>query len=385
MKLLQITTISATLRAFILPFAHHFRDRGWQVDAMAHGISTSPECLEAFDRVWEIEWSRNPLDPRNFIVAPKIIKQVMAEGKYDIVHVHTPVAGFVSRYALNDLRKQGKCQVVYTAHGFHFHPGGSRLKNAIYLNLEKLAGHWTDYLVTINHEDEAAAKKYHLLPSECIRYMPGIGVDLDYYNPDKVSESEVARVRQELGIAEGVSLFLSVAEFIPRKHHRDVIQAFAKLARPEVHLALASSGPLVEEMRQLSSDLGVENQVHFLGVRKDIPTLMQASLATILVSEQEGLPRIVLESLAMKIPAIGSKIRGTQQLLEGGCGMLVDVGDIEGIARAMVWVLDHPEEAKAMGKRGREFMADYELRKIIKLYEELYAEALSENAPSSKS
>lgn len=376
-KLLQITTIAATQRAFLLPFAYHFRSCGWQVDAMAQGISTSPECLQAFDKVWEIEWSRNPLDPRNFIAAPRVIKKVMEKGKYDIVHVHTPVAAFVSRYALNNFRKQGKCQVIYTAHGFHFHSGGKPLKNAIYLTLEKLAGPWTDYLVTINREDESAAKKYGILPAERSRYMPGIGVDLDYYNPDAVSPDEVARVRKELEIAEGIPLFLCVAEFIPRKRHRDLIQAFASLARPEVHLGLVSSGLLVEEMQQLASDLGVKDRVHFLGTRRDIPTLMRASVATILVSEQEGLPRSVLESLAMEIPPIGTKIRGIQELLEGGCGLLVDLGDIEGIAKAMSWVLEHPEEAKAMGKRGRELMAAYDLRQIVKLHEELYAEALS--------
>ncbi|MEG4532719.1 glycosyltransferase family 4 protein [Microcoleus sp. D2_18a_D3] len=376
-RLLVVTTIAATLRAFLLPFAYHFRSKGWQVDAMAQGVSKSPECLQAFNRVWEIEWSRNPLDPKNLILAPQAIREVMAQGNYDIVHVHTPVAAFVGRYAVNNLRKQGKCKVIYTAHGFHFHPGGKALKNAIFLTLEKIAGNWTDYLTLINREDELTAKKYNILPPERIRYMPGIGVDLKYYNPDVVAESEVGRVRQELGVAEGTPLFLCVAEFIARKHHRDVIQAFAKLARPEVHLVLAGRGRLLEEMQKLASDLGVKNIVHFLGRRDDIPTLMRASVANILASEQEGLPRSVMESLSMEIPVIGTKIRGTQELLEGGCGLLVEVGDIEGIAKAMAWVLDRPEEAKTMGKQGRERMAAYDVSQVIKLHEELYAEALA--------
>lgn len=374
-RLLQITTVVDTIHAFMLPFAYHFRDRGWRVDAMAKGISSSPECVQAFDKVWEIEWSRNPLDPRNFIVAPKVIRQVMAEGKYDIVHVHTPVAAFVSRYALKDFRKKGKCKVIYTAHGFHFHPGGKPLKNAIFLTLEKIAGPWTDNLVTINRPDEFAAKKHRILPPERIRYMPGIGVDVNYYNPDAVSESDLARLRQELGISTETPLFVCVAEFIPRKHHRDIIQALAKLPRSRVHLALAGNGPLLEEMQQLASDLGIKNQVHFLGLRRDIPTLMRASVANILVSEQEGLPRSVMESLCLETPAIGTKIRGTQELLEEGCGLLVEVGDTEGIASAMAWILEHPEDARSMGKRGRNLMeTTYDLRNIIKLHEALYAE-----------
>jgi glycosyltransferase involved in cell wall biosynthesis len=374
MKLLMVTTIPGTLRAFLLHFAHHFRKLGWRVDAMAQGISDSAECLQAFDRVWDVKWSRNPLDPRNLIIAPKIIRDVVAQEAYDIVHVHTPVAAFVSRYALKDFRKQGKLKVIYTAHGFHFYRGGKPLKNTVFLNLEKFAGSWTDYLIVINREDEEAAKRHHIVPSERVRYMPGIGANLDYYNADAVSQTELEKVRQELGITQENPLFLSVAEFIPRKRHQDVILAFAKLDRLQVHLALAGDGPLMAEMQQLASDLKVKERVHFLGERGDIPTLMRASAATLLASQQEGLPRCVMESLCMEIPVIGTEIRGTRDLLEGGNGLLVKLGDINGIASAMAWILDHPEEAQQMGKRGRENMVNYDLPHILKLYEALYAE-----------
>ncbi len=374
-RLLQITTIASTQRAFLLPFARHFREIGWQVDAVAKGISASPECLQAFDRVWEIGWSRNPLDPRNFFAFPQLIREIVTDGEYDIVHVHTPVAAFVSRYALKNLRKQGKCKVIYTAHGFHFHPSGGRLKNAIFLALEKLAGVWTDALVVINRPDELAAKKHKLLPPERIRYMPGIGVDVDYYNSRLVTEIEVEQLRQELGISNENPLFVCVAEFTPRKRHIDLLQAFAKLGRAHVHLALAGTGPLFREMQQLVSDLGISNQVHFLGGRRDIPALMKVAVANILVSAQEGLPRSVMEALCIETPVIGTKIRGTQELLESGCGLLVEVGDIKELAHVMAWILDHPEDAQAMGKCGRGLMEySYSLSHIIKLHEQLYTE-----------
>jgi len=374
-KLLIITTIPATIGAFLLPFAYHFRDRGWRVDAMACGASENAECLQAFDRVWDVEWSRNPLDPRNLLVAPRVIREVAETEQYDIIHVHTPVAAFVARYALKDLKKQKKVQIVYTAHGFHFHSLGKPLKNSVFLTLEKLAGPWTNYLVTINSEDESAAKRYQILPPERIRYMPGIGVDLERYSPDAVSETDVQQVRQEMGLNGKNQLFLSAIEFIPRKHPQDVLNAFAKLARPDVHLAFAGEGPMLEQMQQLGSDLGLKNLVHFLGHRRDIPTLVRASVATLLASEQEGLPRSVMESLSLEVPVIGTNIRGTRDLLEKDCGLLVDVGDTKGIANAMAWILDHPQEAKVMGQNGRTWMANYELGQIVKLHEELYAEA----------
>jgi glycosyltransferase involved in cell wall biosynthesis len=344
---------------------------------MACGVSASPECQQGFDRVWEVEWSRNPLDPRNLLAAPSVIREIVTREKYNIVHVHTPVAAFVTRYALKDLRKKIGAKVVYTAHGFHFYNGGNSVKNAAFINLEKCGGKWTDYLVTINYEDKDAVLEYGLVAPNRSRYMPGIGVDLKYYNRQEVSESAVFQVRQELGLAKDAPLLLSVAEFTARKHHVDAISAFAKLARTDVHLAFAGSGPLMSKMKQLAVELGVADRIHFLGNRSDIPVLMKAACANILVSAQEGLPRCVLESLALEVPTIGTKIRGTQDLLEHDCGLLVDVGDVAGLAAAMAWILDRPQEAAKMAKLGYERIVSYDLELIIKLHEQLYGEALS--------
>uniref|UniRef100_UPI00286E079B glycosyltransferase n=1 Tax=Chamaesiphon sp. VAR_69_metabat_338 TaxID=2964704 RepID=UPI00286E079B len=118
--------------------------------------------------------------------------------------------------------------------------------------------------------------------------------------------------------------------------------------------------------------------LHFLGRRNDIPVLMKAATANILVSDQEGLPRSVLESLALELPTIGTKIRGTQDLLAGGSGLLVDVGDISGLTAAMTWMLDRPEEASKMAQYGRQgLLSAYDLQHIIQLHEQLYDLALA--------
>lgn len=377
-KILIVTTISDTLSAFLFPFAHYFRAQGWVVDAMACGILDSAECVEAYDRVWEVEWSRNPLDPKNLFSAPRTIRKVLAQGEYDLVHVHTSVASFVTRYTINGLAKHQKPKVIYTAHGFNFHPGGNFLKNSVFIALEKLAGQWTDHLVVINRDDEKAAKGYGLLPAQRVHYMPGIGVDINRYNVNNVTANDILQVRQELGLAPNNSLFVAVAEFTPNKRHRDMVSALARLARPEVHLALAGDGPqsLMDETQKLATALGVQNQVHFLGFRQDVPALIRASVATLLTSEREGLPRSVMEALCLETPVIGTEIRGIRDLLAGECGRLVKVGDIEGLASAMAWMIDHPEEARMMGKRGKEHMANYDLKHIIEAHENLYAQAL---------
>ncbi|MCU0543784.1 MAG: glycosyltransferase [Oscillatoriaceae cyanobacterium Prado104] len=375
-KLLIVTTIPETLD-FFLPLTDRLRGQGWQVDAMAKQLSTSKSYLQFFDRVWDVEWSRNPLDPKNLMAAPRQIQRAFLQEQYDLVNVSTPVAAFVTRYALNNWRKQGKVKVIYTAQGFHFYKGGTSHTNAIFLGLEKIAGHWTDYLVVVNRQDEAAAKRYGLIAGDRVHYIPGTGLNLERFNPHAISETDISRVRQELGLTPENPLFLSVAEFIPRKRPWDILKALAQLDRPQVHLALAGNGKIFEEMQQLTSKLGIQKQVHFLGLRRDIPVLMRASAATVIASSQEGLPNCVMESLCMEVPVIGTDIRGTRDLLKDGNGLLVKLGDIRGMAQAMAWILDHLEEAQTMGQRGRKNMVNYDIPHILELYGNLYSEALS--------
>lgn len=374
-KLLVVTTVPITIRSFLLPFVKHFRSLGWQVDGMAQGISADQECVATCDRIYDIQWSRNVFDPRNLLAGVSRVKEVVAKENYDLVHVHTPIAAFVTRYALKDFKKT---KVIYTAHGFHFYRGGSAVKNAIFLGLEKLAGKWTDFLVTINQEDEAAAKKHNFLPAERIYYTCGIGVDTEYYASGKVNPEDITQVRQELALSDHDTLLLAIAEFTPRKRHRDLLNALVKVANPQVHLALAGEGPMKQELEALTKELGIEQQVHFLGYRNDIPTLIQAADAVLLVSQQEGLPRSIMEAMCLNTPVIGSNIRGTQDLLENGCGLLVELGDTDALAKAMIQVVKDPDSLAAMAAKAQVEMASYDLKKIIQQYSDIYQLALKD-------
>jgi glycosyltransferase involved in cell wall biosynthesis len=341
---------------------------------MAQRISDCPECTHAFDQTWEVDWSRNPLAPQNFLQTPRAIRNLVERQGYDLVHVHTPVGAFVTRYAL---RKRAAPRVIYTAHGFHFYRGGHPLKNTLFLALEKAAGRWTDYLVVINREDERAARRHRIVSADKVYYMPGIGVDTSIYRPEAILPAQVQQVRQELKLEPGAKLLLMVAEFIPRKRHSDILHAFARVSSSSVHLAFAGGGPLVDRMKVLAQELDVEKRVHFLGFRSDVPALIRASVATILCSEQEGLPRSVMESLSLQVPVIGTDIRGTRDLLQEGGGLLVRLGDTDALAQAIAWMIEHGQEAQEMGRRGREYMAGYDVQRIIALHQSLYDEALA--------
>jgi glycosyltransferase involved in cell wall biosynthesis len=376
-KMLIVATIAGMIEDFILPFVYHYRNLGWQVDGVSVDITSNEACVAAFNSVWDVPWSRNPLDPRNLVNAVPRIQKIVVQGDYDLVHVHTPVAAFVTRYAIAQLKMNSKPQVIYTAHGFHFHQQGNPLTNLIFLNLERLAGGWTDYLITINREDEASARKHHLLSDSRIFYTPGIGLELDKYDRHQVSQSQIEAIRQELQLKPKDVLLLTVAEFTPNKRHRDQLLALKLLNRPEVHLALAGDGKTRPEIEQLAQELNLASQVHFLGFRYDIPALICSSQALLLTSQREGLPRSIMEAFCAAVPVIGTKIRGIQDLLADNCGLLVEVGDIAALSQAIAQMIDHPQQAAQMGANGRQKIATYDVQNIIEQYTQIYDQALA--------
>ncbi len=377
-RLLIVTTVPTSF-PFFLPYADHFRRAGWGVDALT-GSLEGFSWPDRFDRVHVVPWSRDPLAVQQLTRAARRVRAAVGEGAYDTVHVHTPVASFVTRLALRGRDPVHGPRVVYTAHGFHFHRGGRPWRNAAFLALEKLAARWTDWLVVINREDEAAARRWRLVPEDRIRWMPGIGVDLSRYSPDAVGADAVARVRAELGLGDD-PLVLMVAELVPGKRHADLVRALAAVCREpgraRPRLLLAGRGPLAAQVLRLAGTLGIGDRVHALGMRPDVPILLRAAQALVLPSDREGLPRCVLEAMAMGVPVIGTRVRGTTELLEGGCGTLVEVGDVDGLAAGLRRVLWEPAAAAAIAGRARARVAAHDDRTLIRLHEELYADALA--------
>lgn len=375
MRLLLVATVADTLRAFYLPFAHHFRAKGWQVGGLAKGISACPECRDAFDHVTDIDWSRNPMDAKNLLSAPNTIRKTVQEWRYEVVHVSTPVASFVTRFALRNLKKERRPTIIYTAHGFLFYEGAAWPANSIHLALERLAGSWTDYLTVMNTDDLRMAAHHRLLPVDRVIYIPGVGIDRAKYSPMAISPASVNSLRATLGLSTEQPLLLMVAEFIRRKRHTDVLRAFSMLRHPSVRLAFAGDGPLLQPMKQLASKLGIDDRTSFLGARRDIRELIRASTATILTSEREGLPRSIMESMSLGVPVIASNIRGNRDLLNSGGGLLIPVGDLNGLAQAMSWILRHPAEASAMGEVGRERLDEFDLDSVLTMHGKLYERA----------
>ena len=377
------TSVPSTLTAFLLPYAEHYRAHGWRVEAASHGAPDDPVCVQAFDAVHHVPWTRRPGDPANVLAAPRRIRSLVRAGGFHIVHVHDPIAAFVTRFALRRLRQQSGLRVVYTAHGFHFFPGNAWQRNLVFGGLERVAAAWTDALVVINEEDERAAMRFPFDAAARVQRMPGIGVDTARYDPDLVTDEEVAAVRHELGLQPGQQLLLMVAELNPGKRHRDAIAALAASGRNDVVLAFAGEGPEANALRHQATTAGVADRVVQLGYRNDVPVLLRASFALILPSEREGLPRCIMEAACLERPVVATRIRGVRELVGPETGILADVGDVEALAAAIRFLVDHPDQGFAMGRAGRRSMRRFDLRNVLRLHDELYGRLLDDGAATA--
>jgi glycosyltransferase involved in cell wall biosynthesis len=372
-RLLLVTTVSRTLEAFLLPYAEHFRSRGWRVEAAAAGVKNSESCIRHFDDVHEMSWSRQPARVDRDVRSAVEISRLLRTG-FDLVHVHTPVAAFIARIVAGTLGPK-RPPIIYTAHGLHLQRGGARVANFVYGGLESIAGRWTDYLVVVNEEDYDTACSRGFVPSERVLLLNGIGIDLSIFDPVTHVESAL-RFRREIGVGSQDFLIGMVAEFTPTKRHEDVIAALGQISDPSIHLVLAGQGPLLERVARDVATKRIARQVHVVGFRADIAAVIAASQLVVLASSREGLPRSILEAQALGIPVVGTDVRGIRDLLSNGRGILVPVRSPHALACAINESARNPGAAKERARRARQKLSTYSLDRILREHEELYERAL---------
>jgi glycosyltransferase involved in cell wall biosynthesis len=370
--MLVATTIPATFTAFLVPYARHQRERGWHVDLVSAPGELPDSALDSIDSQIEVPWTRSLRDPSNITGALRAARRVISDGHYDVVHTHTPIASFIVRAAVASLPRRRRPAVVYTAHGFHFAPGRSRVANAIFTVAEWTAGRFTDRLVVINDHDQRAAVRRRLIDPRRLVRTHGIGLDLSRYRRTAALEQDGRLIRHRLGIADDADVLTVVAELTVRKQQHLAIEALARTGRDDVHLVLAGGGPLRATYEATAADHGVADRVHFLGEVRDVRPLMVASTATILPSFREGLSRSVLESLALGVPVIGSDIRGIADVVAPDGGRLFEPGDVDSLTNAICKLLDEPRIDDLTRARVRERLRPYALDELLVVHDRLY-------------
>lgn len=317
MRVLYVTTIGLTM-IFFKDFIEDLIDNGHTVDIACN--ETDYKVDESYHKmgckIYPIDCSRSPFSNGNF-KAIKQLKKIVADGQYDIVHCHTPIAGACTRLACMNLRKNG-VKVFYTAHGFHFYKGAPLKNWLIFYPIEKFCSRFTDTLITINSEDYELAKKE--MKAKHIEYVPGVGVNIDKFKNAVVDKTAI---RHEFGIPEDAFLLISVGELNDNKNHRIVIRALAKLQNPGVHYLIVGEGPLHDNLIRLSEDLGVNQQVHFAGFRTDVAQLYKTADVNVFPSIREGFGLAAIEGMTAGLPLVCSDNRGTREFAEDGKNAII--------------------------------------------------------------
>jgi len=297
------------------------------------------------------------------------MEKLLKEVQFPLVHVHTPVAAFITRLAC---QRTNTHPVLYTAHGFHFYKGAPLKNWLLYYNMEKLAAHWTDGLITINEEDYKAAQKFKLRRNGKVFFVPGVGVDIANLE-QRIASIDRSEKRKELGLSVDTTVIITVGELNANKNHIQVLEALSKVNNTNFHYLVVGNGENEQKLQKAVNKLMLQDKVSFLGFRRDVPELLAASDVFVLTSRREGLPKAVLEAMAVRLPIIATDVRGNRDLVKSGeNGYLVPLDDVEQTATAIERIIDSGDLRRSMGEKSKELVKQYDLKNIIPQMEEIY-------------
>lgn len=337
---------------------------GWDVRIIT---MLRPRAYEA-----ELESTRVPLvhlsmrrgvpDPRAFWHLVRILRRERPQ----ILHSHMVHANLLARLA----RPLGQVPVlICTVHTIN---EGGRWREWAY----RLTDPFCDLTIQVSRAGLERYVRIGAVPRHKIRFIPN-GVDTNRFRPDPEARG---RLREELKLGDAF-IWLAVGRFEEAKDYPNMLQAFAEVlhVREDVVLLIAGQGSQREKAQCLAEKLGIGSKVLFLGVRKDIPDLMNAADAYVMSSAWEGMPIVLLEAGAVGLPIVATDVGGNREVVvDGKSGFLVPPKDPDALARAMLRLMDlSPEERRSMGEYGRTHIEEsYSLERVVDQWETLYRELI---------
>jgi glycosyltransferase involved in cell wall biosynthesis len=189
-------------------------------------------------------------------------------------------------------------------------------------------------------------------------------------------------LREEIGLAENTLIMGAVGNVRLSKRYDLLLEAFAKVKaqRPTSQLVIIGQpgGPLFEELLRLRFGLGLEDSVHFLGFREDVPKLLQGMDLFVLSSSDEGFSLAIVQAMATGLPIVATRCGGPEEILDDGVhGRLVAVNDPGSLACGILEVLSFPDRGRRYGKAARErAISDFSIEAMVRRYEAVYRRSL---------
>jgi len=389
-KILQLTALDVTVSKLLLPLIDRLDGEGYEVHIACSNGDGVPELRERGYIVHTIGIERR-IKPLSNLRSLWRLYRLMKHERFDIVHVHTPVAAVLGRLAARAARVP---VVIYTAHGFYFHDGMSPLVRRLVITLEKALGRMTDMVFTQSGEDAAIALKEGICREENLLCI-GNGVDVDRFTPQASPDG----VRGKLGLSEHDKVIGFVGRIVSEKGVLELIEAIPLVLKkvPSARLiivgdTLASDrdGQAKKAVSRLLECHSLDSRVLFTGLIENVPEVMSAIDVFVLPSHREGMPRTIIEAMASGKPVVATNIRGSrEEVLPGSTGLLVPVKDPAALATAITAILADRELAQRLGDGGRRralelFDERLVLNKQVKAYARIVREKLVSGRPAGK-
>ncbi|MCM8798319.1 MAG: glycosyltransferase family 4 protein [Candidatus Omnitrophica bacterium] len=310
---------------------------------------------------------RRELNLLNDIIAFLIMLHYIRKNQFDIVHTHSPKAGFLGRWSA---KLAGVPHIIHTVHGFPFYDKENFFLRWLYILAEKLTAGMTSLFIVVCESDRIKGVSARIGSKEkYVLIREGIEI-----NRDKIPSPNISRDR--LGIADYSHLIGMVACLKAQKAPLDFVKMayLVKQRFSKAKFALVGGGPLYGKVERLVKKLNLENNLFIFGWREDACELISLFDIFVLTSVWEGLPLVILEAMALKKPIVATKVDGIKELIKDGeNGFLIEPGDYSGFAQKVILLLEDENLRKKISESDNsKILSQFNLDLMVKQTENLY-------------
>jgi len=346
--------------------------RGWKAVVICNGGRMENQLRRAGAEVYTL-----PVDTKNPLKWPAVrrrLKAVLLSVGADIVHVRSRAPAWI---ALPLTRAMG-IHSISTIHS-KFVPQNfvKRIYNQKMLSADGIIA-ISDYVKSVitSHYSEAVSQ-------EAIQVIHR-GVDLDVFDPAKVSQHRIVRLSETLNLPDDGPVVMLPARATEWKGHAPLIEAVARLEAKDVTLLLLGAGDghsrFIERLRALAIKTGLDGRLRIASGTDDMPAaLMLADVVAMPSTIPEPFGRVALEAQAMGRPVVAFKHGGAiESIQEGETGWLAEPNNVEDLARCLHLALKlGPRQRTIWAKRARAYMeSDFSTQQMCEKTLEIYADFL---------
>ncbi|HTD40432.1 MAG TPA: N-acetyl-alpha-D-glucosaminyl L-malate synthase BshA [Mucilaginibacter sp.] len=349
-------------------------DNGHQVHFVTYN---QPARLDFFSEnlfYHEVAVSKYPLfeyPPYELALASRLVDVVRFE-KLDILHVHYAIphasAAFMAKQIL--MTYGIYIPVVTTLHGTDITLVG---KDRTYQPVVTFSINKSDGVTAVSEHLRKDTFEFFEIENE-IRVIPNF-IDLTRF-------SLKAKDHFKKAIAPaGEKILIHTSNFRKVKRTLDVIQIFAKVnEKIPSKLLMVGDGGERSECEQLARDLGVSDNVRFLGKQDAIEEILSVSDLFLMPSQSESFGLAALEAMACKVPVVSSNAGGLPELnIDGVTGFLKEIGDVDGMAESAIYILEDEARLKTFKENSLARAKEFDLSIILPIYENYYAEVIEKS------